>query len=182
MGLKLTMAPALVALGSLVALGVARTQITLRAALAFLAGAVLGYLAVAGYWCWQLWERFGNPIFPFANQIFRSPYLPAEAIRDSRWVAEESLDYLSPPFDMALGMTERLQEIPFRDAPLSPRPPGGPGVGGAAAGAAGGRRCLQASGACWSTSWSATPCGGSPSTTTATPPSSSSWPRSCWWS
>ncbi len=116
MGLKLTMAPALVALGTLVAWGVAKTQFTFRAALSSLAGAVLGFVAVAGYWCWQMWERFGNPIFPFANQIFRSPYLPAEAIRDSRWVAESPRDYLSLPFDMALGMTQRLQEIPFRDA------------------------------------------------------------------
>jgi len=116
MGLKLTMAPALVALASLVLLGVVRMRIPVGAALASLAGSVLGYLTVAGYWCWQLWERFGNPIFPFANQVFRSPYLPAETIRDSRWAAHGVGDYLSPPVDMALGMTERLQEIPFQDA------------------------------------------------------------------
>jgi hypothetical protein len=116
MGLKLTMAPALVALASLVLLGLVTMRIPMRAALAALAGSVLGYLTVAGYWCWQLWERFGNPIFPFANQIFRSPFMPAKAIRDSRWAAHSPLDFLSPPFNIALGMTERLQEIPFRDA------------------------------------------------------------------
>jgi len=113
--LKLTMAPSLVALAAIVALGVAR-RVKLGAAVAFFGGTVLGYLALAGYWCWQLWERFGNPLFPFANQIFRSPYLPVEAMRDSRWMAGSLMDYLSPPFDMALGMTERLQEIPFREA------------------------------------------------------------------
>jgi hypothetical protein len=83
---------------------------------AFLTGAVVGFASFAGVWCWRMWERFGNPLFPFANQIFRSPYLPAEAIRDSRWVAQGPLDLLATPFAMALGETRRLQEIPFRDA------------------------------------------------------------------
>ena len=77
LGLKLTMAPALIALASLVLLGAVTMRIPLAAGLASLGGAVLGYLTVAGYWCWQLWARFGNPIFPFANQVFRSPYLAA---------------------------------------------------------------------------------------------------------
>jgi hypothetical protein len=63
-----------------------------------------------------MWERFSNPLFPLANNIFRSPYLPAEAIRDLRWVAQGPLDYLTPPLQMAVGATSRLQEIPFRDA------------------------------------------------------------------
>jgi len=114
--LKLTMAAPLVALGAVVALGVASCRVKLGATLTFFGGSAAGYLALAGYWCWQLWKRFGNPIFPFANQIFQSPYLPAQAFRDSRWIGDGPMDYLSPPFDMALGMTARLQEIPFREA------------------------------------------------------------------
>jgi hypothetical protein len=115
LGLKLTMAPAVLALGCLVALAAATKRIGFGSAFWCLGGTVLGYLAVAGYWCWQLWRRFGNPIFPFANQVFRSPYVPTQAIRDPRWGANGLMDYLSPPLDMALGWTERLQEIPFRD-------------------------------------------------------------------
>jgi hypothetical protein len=118
MGLKLTMATALGGLGAVVALGVGRKQVPLGAAAACFAGVGLGYSAVAGYWCWRMWERFANPIFPFANQIFRSPYLPAEAIWDTRWAARGAFAYLSAPIEMALGTTERLQEIPFRDARL----------------------------------------------------------------
>lgn len=114
-GLKLTMATAMVALGVLVAWGLASRLISIGAALASLGGVVLGYLAVAGYWCHELWLRFGNPLFPFMNQVFRSPYLPAAAIRDLRWKAHGLVDYLRPPFDMARGINERLQEIPFRD-------------------------------------------------------------------
>ena len=116
MGLKLTMGPYLVALGALVVLMVLGRQVRVGAGFAFLAGTVLGFVAFGGTWCWRLWERFGNPLFPFANQIFRSPYLPAEAIRDTRWVARGPLDLLATPWAMALGETSRLQEIPFRDA------------------------------------------------------------------
>ena len=116
MGLKLTMGPYVVALGALIVLMVLARQVRVGAGLAFLAGTVLGFAAFGGAWCWRLWERFGNPLFPFANQVFRSPYLPAEAIRDPRWVAQGPLDLLATPWAMALGETSRLQEIPFRDA------------------------------------------------------------------
>jgi hypothetical protein len=115
MGLKLTMGPSLVALGALVVLMVLRRQARVGAGLAFLAGTVLGFVAFGGTWCWRLWERFGNPLFPFVNQVFRSPYLPAEALRDTRFVARGPLDLLTTPWAMALGETSRLQEIPFRD-------------------------------------------------------------------
>jgi hypothetical protein len=115
-GLKLTLGPFLVVLGALVVLMAVRRRVRVGAALAFFAGTVLGFAAFGGAWCWRMWERFGNPFFPFANQIFRSPYLPAEAIRDPRWVASGPWDLLATPFSMALGDTSRLQEIPFRDA------------------------------------------------------------------
>ena len=115
-GLKITMGPHVVALGALVVLMALGRQVRVGAALVFLAGTVLGFAALGGAWCWRMWERFGNPVFPFANQIFRSPYLPAEAIRDPRWVASGPWDLLATPFAMALGETGRLQEIPFRDA------------------------------------------------------------------
>jgi hypothetical protein len=114
-GLKLTMAFACVAIGVLVASALPGRLIPIGAALASLGGVVLGYFAVAGYWGYQLWERFANPLFPFMNQVFRSPYMPATAVRDLRWSAHGLVDYVRPPLDMALGLNERLQEIPFRD-------------------------------------------------------------------
>jgi hypothetical protein len=118
-GLKLTMATSFVALAAVVLLGVATRAVAFGGALAFMGGSALGYLSLAGYWCWQLWQRFENPIFPYANQIFRSPYFRSSAIRDHRWLATGPLDYLSPPALMALGATTRLQEIPFRDGCLA---------------------------------------------------------------
>ncbi len=79
-------------------------------------GSLLGFLAVNGLWSARLLERFGNPLFPFANQVFRSGYFEPEFLRDTRWVAREAWDYLRPPLDIALGRMERLQEIGARDA------------------------------------------------------------------
>jgi hypothetical protein len=115
-GLKLTMGAPALALGALIALRVLRRHLRIGAAGAFLGGGVLGFLATAGHWCWLLWERFGNPLFPFVNQVFRSPYLPAEPLRDLRWAAQGPWDLVAVPLLMAIGETIRLQEIPFRDA------------------------------------------------------------------
>jgi hypothetical protein len=79
------------------------------------AGGALGFLATGGYWSWALFARFGNPVFPFANQIFRSPFFEPEFYRDTRWAASGVWDYLRPPLDIALGRMERLQEIGGRD-------------------------------------------------------------------
>lgn len=115
-GLKLTTLPYLIALTGVVTIMVLGKSARVRDAAAFAGGATLGFLAVAGYWCWQMWRHFENPLFPLANHIFKSPYLPPEAIRDLRWAAHGLSDYLSPPLLMALGATSRLQEIPFRDS------------------------------------------------------------------
>lgn len=32
--------------------------------------AIAGFVAVYGYWGWQLWENFGNPFFPFYHSLF----------------------------------------------------------------------------------------------------------------
>ena len=73
-------------------------------------------MAANGLWSIWLFERFGYPLFPFANQIFRSPFFAFEFLRDTRWIARDAWDYLRPPLDLALGRTERLQEIGARDA------------------------------------------------------------------
>ena len=79
-------------------------------------GSAVGFAMTAGYWCLQLALRFGNPLFPFANQIFRSPWFEPHFFRDQRFAARGLLDVLRPPLDLALGHTDRLLEIGVRDA------------------------------------------------------------------
>jgi hypothetical protein len=45
--------------------------------LGVLAGIALG----GGYWMWVLWREFGNPLFPYYNHLFQSPWAdPAEYV------------------------------------------------------------------------------------------------------
>jgi hypothetical protein len=113
-GLKLTFATYLVGL-SVAVLALAFRIRSLRVALCFATGSVVGGVSTGGYWATEMWRRFHNPIFPFANDVFQSPYLPSVALSDPRWVARSWTEFLSVPFDMALGLTSGLQEVEFRD-------------------------------------------------------------------
>lgn len=33
-------------------------------------GATIGFALAYGYWGWQLWEHFGNPVYPFGDTLF----------------------------------------------------------------------------------------------------------------
>lgn len=33
-------------------------------------GIVIGFIVTYGYWGWQLWSHFGNPIYPFYDSVF----------------------------------------------------------------------------------------------------------------
>jgi hypothetical protein len=38
------------------------------------AGGLIGCAAIAGWWCWHVWQLTGNPLFPYYNDIFQSPW------------------------------------------------------------------------------------------------------------
>ena len=114
-GLKLTMAAYHLGLAA-AALVLFRRGPRLARQLAALGfGSVLGFLPSAGFWDYELWRRFGNPVFPFANGLFRSPYQSPESFRDARYVARSAYDLLRPFVDTALGRAERFMEIGMRD-------------------------------------------------------------------
>lgn len=66
-------------------------------------GGVVGFLLVAGYWHFALWHRFGNPIFPFANNVFRSPDAPFSSLRDARFLPTTIWDIVLYPVYWLLG-------------------------------------------------------------------------------
>ena len=39
-------------------------------------GVTIGFACTAGYWSIFLWKKFHNPVFPFYNTIFHSPFFP----------------------------------------------------------------------------------------------------------
>jgi hypothetical protein len=61
----------------------------------------IGFAVVAAPWGYRLARRFGNPLFPMFNNVFRSPELPTEASGNaSRFIPDSFSDALWRPFAM----------------------------------------------------------------------------------
>jgi hypothetical protein len=115
-GLKLTTAT--YALGLLIATFVTPRTWSKRCSTTALLGIgmLCGFLLVAGWWFWRMWEYGHNPLFPYFNHWFHSPLLVEGSYRDS-----SSIDALSWRDKWLLPwlMTEnslRVSELQFRDA------------------------------------------------------------------
>lgn len=64
--------------------------------------ATIAFVVTYGPVGWLLWSTFKNPIFPYFNDIFRSPYLAPYAIFDGRWFPKNILDYLKLPLELCV--------------------------------------------------------------------------------
>lgn len=53
----------------------------------------------------------GNPVFPYFNSLFDSPYFPAENFKDTRWGPDNLKDFLLWPVYMIFNPTYRQSEI-----------------------------------------------------------------------
>jgi hypothetical protein len=109
-GLKLTNATFLIGAGACLLLAVR----PLSAMASFGAGSVVGGLVTGGAWALRLWQEFGNPVFPYYNNVFRSPEAPLEPIVDGRFMPQSLLDAAAYPFYWLIG-DHRSSEWAFRD-------------------------------------------------------------------
>jgi dolichyl-phosphate-mannose-protein mannosyltransferase len=114
LGLKYTAATFMPGLG-LIALIAALRRKSAGGLAAFAAAAILAFLAVAGHHLLTLWQDFANPVFPFLNDIFRSPYYEPRSIRDVRFVQHDFWQLIAHPFYWAKTNTYLVSEMPFRD-------------------------------------------------------------------
>lgn len=113
-GLKYTAAvfvPGLAAIAILVAI----RRKTVSGPILFGAAAAVGVLAVAGHHLVTLWQDFGNPLFPFLNQIFHSPYYEPEPLRDKQFLPRDVWQTLAYPFYWAKTNSYLVSEVRFRD-------------------------------------------------------------------
>lgn len=102
-GLKLSNLPFALAIGAVVVLtGSMRMQAIMIRACAGAVSMWSGLLLTHGWWSWQLWQRFGNPVFPMFNALFESPWAPSDSVIWPRFVPHDALDALTLPFRMAL--------------------------------------------------------------------------------
>lgn len=116
MGLKLTASAYCIGL-AVAALAAPFGRNTLSRLLALAAGGLSGFLITYGYWGWTLYKSFGNPFFPYFNQIFKSPALAAESFTDGRFRAATPLDALLAPVHL-LQKSVRFSELYLRDPRL----------------------------------------------------------------
>ncbi len=86
----------------------------LALAAAFGAGAIAGVLISGGWWMAHLWSVLGNPMFPFYNDIFRSPMAQISDYKKVFYLPESLLERLFFPITFTLNPSV-TSDAAFRD-------------------------------------------------------------------
>ncbi len=72
----------------------------IRQGLAYGISLGLGFVVVAAPWSYRLEQRFGNPLFPMMNNVFRSPEFTTEIVRAISFHSGSFAEALWRPFAM----------------------------------------------------------------------------------
>jgi hypothetical protein len=86
-----------------------------RAGLQFALAVGLAFACSGGIWLAELWHQYGNPTFPYYNDIFASPYAALRDFAFHRCRPSTLGDALAHPFRTAT-VNQLAIEQPFRDA------------------------------------------------------------------
>ncbi|MFT9258953.1 MAG: hypothetical protein ABF535_12910, partial [Acetobacter sp.] len=109
-GLKLTAATYIITIWAMI---LVFSKARIRASFYFLVSSAFSVIAVSGYWYYQLYAAFKNPLFPFFNNIFHSPYASTarNVTRDMRFFQFHGLEKILYPFYFA-DHVDRVAEDP----------------------------------------------------------------------
>lgn len=77
-------------------------------------GVILGMAASDGFWMLHLWHAYGNPLFPFYNQIFKSPWALPKDYREFFYIPGGLWTRVFFPFAYLLH-PHLTGEVDFRD-------------------------------------------------------------------
>lgn len=86
----------------------------LRLSGAFAAGGIAGLAVTGGFWMIHLWQNFGNPIYPFFNNVFHSPYATVGDGRDMAFMPHGWFEALFYPLVFTFHPLRTI-EFPIRD-------------------------------------------------------------------
>ncbi len=89
-----------------------------RALLAFALSALGGLALTYGYWAFVLWERFGNPFFPYFNGLFRSEWWDPQSFFDAKFRPTSLAGWIGLPFGLAF-RNRLASEADLRDPRLA---------------------------------------------------------------
>ena len=73
----------------------------------------IGFLLVNGWWALELFDRFSNPLFPYFNAWFGSPYYPLINSKDTRFFPTSLVQAIFYPFYFSWNY--QTAELPFKD-------------------------------------------------------------------
>lgn len=112
-GLKLTNAVYAVAMCAALVCYPGYAVVRLRLAILFGLGVLLGFAATGGYWLFEMWRTFGNPLYPQFGAHFPNPLARSDAMGDARWRPHGWFETAFWPFIFSLN-SHRLGEISIR--------------------------------------------------------------------
>lgn len=80
--------------------------------LVFGVSVLLGFFVTGGYWMFEVWRLFGNPLFPQYNHIFHGELATFEPIRDIRFLPQTLFDKFFYPVIFTLA-PKRAAELVY---------------------------------------------------------------------
>jgi len=101
-GFKYTAAPSVIGLTAAFFINIRQYKKPGKATLLFALGGLLGFLLINGYFMFQLYQAYGNPVFPFFNAVFQSPYFDPVNYEEVRFYPRSIMQTLFYPFFWAL--------------------------------------------------------------------------------
>ncbi|MFM7791097.1 MAG: hypothetical protein ACKO90_24315, partial [Microcystis panniformis] len=79
----------------------------------------VGVSLTAGYWIILMWTKFANPLFPFYNKIFQSPYIETDYnFQGIQYLPKDIWQWLFYPVYFIQRQT-LVSEVPFQDSRLA---------------------------------------------------------------
>lgn len=115
-GLKLTGSIYAVGLVGGLCLAGGTLRVRMRPILVAMVSMTVAFAATAGPWMWLNYARYGNPVFPYYNGIFRSPWTEAGAVAANPFGPSSAAEWLAFPFMLLWKLEHYVSEPEFRDA------------------------------------------------------------------
>ncbi len=79
-------------------------------------GVMIGLLISNGHWMATMWSTYGNPVFPYYNTIFKSPFYDLVEFNASRYMPKSLLEGLTYPFQFLTRTDYTYLSNDFRDS------------------------------------------------------------------
>ncbi len=117
-GLKLTAATYAVGLCATLLVRRFSFSLNMRAATLYSMGVAGGLAISLGPWCYTLWAHFRNPLFPYANQWFRSPWWELQSVLPDRFGPHTVSEWVLLPFKLLAPPRGFVSEVSYVDARL----------------------------------------------------------------